>query len=511
MVSATRRHSPIFADRQRDSPAEQSVAIGTSVSQFLRQYWRRILGISACVLVPCFWHANIEAGDLSSHTYNAWLAQLIESGHAPGLWLARQSTNVLFDLVLSRLGNLLGLRIAEKIVVAVAVLLFFWGAFALVSAFARRLPWFVLFCLAMFAYGWTFESGLMNYYLSLGLSFWALAILLCGRGWQRVFAAALVPLIWLAHPAGVAFVITAGAYIAVAEMLPPSRQLMLVASAGLLLLFGRLYLASQYPVTEVGLPFYFYNGLDQLLLYGPQYLLLAILLLAVAVGCLASCATRRSNARELLAASRLPLQLYVITILAARLVPNDIYLPQYNLPLGAISARLTSVSAVLMCCVLGTTKPRKWVLAGFAAAAAVFFLFLFRDTGTLNRMEIQAQRYERTLPPGQRVITAMWRFPGSRIVDYHFADRSCIGHCFSYGNYEPPTKAFRVRAYPGNPIVAADSKTSIAIGFGEYRVRPQDLPMFQIYPCGSHLAELCMRELDSGETNGNDGLHPAVQ
>jgi hypothetical protein len=138
MVSATRRHSPIFADRQRDSPAPQSVGIGASAAPFLRQYWLRILGISACVLVPCFWHPNIEAGDLSSHTYNAWLAQLIESGRAPGLWLARQSTNVLFDLLLSHLGNLLGLRAAEKIVVAAAVLLFFWGAFALVCAFARR-------------------------------------------------------------------------------------------------------------------------------------------------------------------------------------------------------------------------------------------------------------------------------------------------------------------------------------------------------------------------------------
>ena len=310
----------------------------------------------------------------------------------------------------------------------------------------------------MFAYGWTFESGLMNYYISLGLSFWALAIVLSGRGWQRALAAAFLPLIWMAHPAGVAFVIAAGAYIGVAEILPPSRQLVLVALAGSLLLFARLYLSARYSVTDVGLPFYFYNGLDQLLLYGPQYLLLAILLLAVVVGCMASGAAHRSNTRELWAASRLPLELYVITILAARLVPNDIYLPQYNLPLGAISARLTSVSAVLLCCVLGTTKPRKWVLAGFATVAALFFLFLFRDTGTLNRMEVQAQRYERTLPPGQRVITAMWRFPGSRIVDYHFVDRSCIGHCFSYGNYEPPTKAFRVRAHPGNPIVAADSK-----------------------------------------------------
>jgi hypothetical protein len=41
--------------------------------QFLRAYVWRVLLISVFVLLPCFWHKSIEAGDLPSHTYNAWL------------------------------------------------------------------------------------------------------------------------------------------------------------------------------------------------------------------------------------------------------------------------------------------------------------------------------------------------------------------------------------------------------------------------------------------------------
>ena len=94
-------------------------------------------------------------------------------GQAPGLWLARQWNNVLFDLTLSGLGSLFGLRVAEKIAVALAVLIFFWGAFALISAISQRVSWFVLPLLAIATYGWTFEMGFLNYYLALGLSFLA--------------------------------------------------------------------------------------------------------------------------------------------------------------------------------------------------------------------------------------------------------------------------------------------------------------------------------------------------
>ena len=35
---------------------------------------------SVLLLAPCFWQSRLQIGDLESHIYNAWLAQLIESG-----------------------------------------------------------------------------------------------------------------------------------------------------------------------------------------------------------------------------------------------------------------------------------------------------------------------------------------------------------------------------------------------------------------------------------------------
>src|SRR5579863_9555238 len=93
----------------------------------------RFAAVSAALLIPVYWHRRIEAGDLASHLYNAWLAQLIRQGQAPGLWIARQWNNVLFDLLLSWLGSAFGLRLAERIAVSLAVLTFFWGAFALIG------------------------------------------------------------------------------------------------------------------------------------------------------------------------------------------------------------------------------------------------------------------------------------------------------------------------------------------------------------------------------------------
>src|SRR6266436_1974016 len=98
--------------------------------RFLRTNCLAVVLTSALLLVPCFWHSHIQAGDLGSHVYNAWLAQLIEHHQISGLTIARQWSNVLFDLLLLHVGNLLGFAAAEKIVVSFAVLVFFWGSFS---------------------------------------------------------------------------------------------------------------------------------------------------------------------------------------------------------------------------------------------------------------------------------------------------------------------------------------------------------------------------------------------
>src|SRR5882762_3010538 len=99
-------------------------------ANFLRRNVLAVVLLSALLVVPCFWHSRIQAGDLGSHVYNAWLAQLIEQQQVSGLTIARQSSNILFDLLLLHVGNLVGLVAAEKIVVSFAVLVFFWGCFS---------------------------------------------------------------------------------------------------------------------------------------------------------------------------------------------------------------------------------------------------------------------------------------------------------------------------------------------------------------------------------------------
>src|SRR5208282_1781341 len=178
------------------------------------------VAISVVLMVPCFWHHRIEAGDLGSHVYNAWLVQLIARGQAPGLWIAPQWNNILFDFLLSGLARIFSLNVAARMAAAIAVCTFFWGAFAFVLATTRRAPWCLSPLLAAIAYGWTFNRGFFNYYLSLGLAFCALAVFCRTKGWRRLLVLAFAPLIYLAHPLGLAWLFAAVLYLAVAEVVP---------------------------------------------------------------------------------------------------------------------------------------------------------------------------------------------------------------------------------------------------------------------------------------------------
>src|SRR5271156_2450433 len=188
--------------------------------QFLRRSGIRVLAISVAAVAPCFWHRHVEAGDLGSHVYNAWLAQLIGRGEAPGLYLAHQWHNVLFDFALLGVAQVAGFLAAEKIVIAVAVLIFLWGAFALVAALSGQAPWFSTPCFAMLTYGYSFNMGFFNYYFSIGLACWSLAIFLGGRRGDRLSALAFLPIIYVAHPLGFVFAVGTMVYLALQGVLP---------------------------------------------------------------------------------------------------------------------------------------------------------------------------------------------------------------------------------------------------------------------------------------------------
>jgi hypothetical protein len=492
-----------------------SLAEGFELGQswrWLAGNWGRCTVASLALLVPCFWHRIIGADDLGSHTYNAWLASLIHQGKAPGLWIAPQRTNVLFDWLLSGSCGLFGFAAGEKIAVSIATLICFWGLFALVQAATRQAPWLVAPVLAMVTYGWTFYMGFFNFILSLGLAFFALAIVWRGRGWERLIAIPLAGLALMAHPLGFCWLVGAVAYVLIAEALPRRYQWLyqsaLCVLAGLSFYAVKHYLRLHYGINPGSTPFWKFNGADQLVTFNdddyhfPLRALVTFALVAVGIDLI-----RRRREPRLGRYYAIPAQLYLLAVVSLAILPGAIIFPGPRAAIALLTERLTTVCAALGCCVLGAMRPSKWHLVGSAAIAMVFFAFVYRDTRTISRMEWQAEQLVRTLPAGQRVMATIEPLGDSRVPIQHIIDRACVERCFSYGNYEPGSLDFRVRATPGNPYVLDDYEEAVAMEEGTYVVRPADLPLYQVYQCSDDGTDLCIRPLAAGEENNRTGTY----
>src|SRR5271169_342457 len=189
--------------------------------------WIAIPLFSTALLIPCFWQSRIQAADLSSHVYNAWLASQIHRGTAPELWISSQSSNVLFDLILEWLFVRVGLDLAQRLAVSFSVLVFGSGAIRFVFRVAGRNWWFTAPCVAMLAYGFIFQMGFFNFYLSMGLCLWYLAIVWGSSRALRVhaMAAPLLILAWIAHPFPVVWAVATAAYVMVADRVQPRQRL----------------------------------------------------------------------------------------------------------------------------------------------------------------------------------------------------------------------------------------------------------------------------------------------
>jgi hypothetical protein len=254
------------------SKPEVSLSI-VNAADFLFANAAYVLLISALVLVPCFWQLHIEAGDLASHTYNAWLAQLAVRGEAPGVNVARQWDNVLFDVLESSLGAQIGFLSAEKIVVAVAVLILFWGVFAFLSAATGNAPWLFTPCIAILAYGYVFSMGFINFYFSVGLACFALAILWRGGFSNHVCAVPVAALTLVAHPIGFAWLVAMAVYLLLWRNISSLWRLILPALAIVALIATHRYIVNHtaFRASWRPDPFYLRNGSDQMLFYGHRY------------------------------------------------------------------------------------------------------------------------------------------------------------------------------------------------------------------------------------------------
>src|ERR1700730_8181564 len=475
--------------------------------QFVRTHILSMAVISAIVIIPCFWHRHIEAGDLPSHTFNAWLATLVQQGRAPGLYLAWQWYNVLFDVLLLYSVKLFGFVAGPKIVVAISVLTFFWGVFSFVTAVSERPPWLLTPFIAMLAYGYTFNMGFFNYYLSIGLACFGLAILWKQpQRWDWLAAILLFLLATFAHPIGPLWFAGLLAYMAIRQKIRWPWRLILPAAIIALFLAGHWYLEnwSDFEFSWPERPFYVFNGLDQLVLYSAHYRFVAYALLAIFIFWLASEDVQRRQAPILSSPFFLVVELYLVAFCVTSLLPQNLRAGPYSAWIGLLVSRLTIISALFALCILSSLRPRKPAAIATLACSLLFFILLYRDTATLSRLESHAESITAKFPFGTRVIPTLTSPDDSRIqFVQHIVDRACIGHCFTYSNYEPSSGQFNVRVLPGSTLIAHHAAVAQEMEAGNYIVRASDPPFVDIYQCDpTDFTVLCVRTLTPGEKTG---------
>ncbi len=435
----------------------------------------RVLLASIIVLIPCFWHTHIQAGDLGSHMYNVWLAQLIREGKAQGLYLEWIYTNVLFDLWAGWLVQLTGFAWGERLAVATVVLTFFWGSWVWVRSTTEASPWPITPLLAMFAYGWVFQVGFLNFYWSMGFCFGGLALAESQTKWKRRFWwVALIPAA-AAHMLPVGWVVALWLYAQAMKWTSLRRRgwLLLAGVAGVAavsVVIRLRYPAIWSPDQVLGM-----FGMDQLLLVSPSYLAIAGGFLAIwALGLLWVFDSQPTG----LLGHRRQVHFLALTAAGVLLVPWVVQLPSFSSPLSFITQRMSLACAVLMCALLPLGNRAKLIFCSGMALALGFFVMMYRDTAELDLFEDKLYASVRKVPVGVRVVAPYEGEPARAFSYGHIVDRACIGHCFSYANYEAATTQFRVRARGVNSIVAHDNATSLALQTAHHVVSGSEAPLY---------------------------------
>jgi len=463
--------------------------------------WKVYVPLSILVLLPVYWQPRVQAGDLSSHIYNAWLAQLIEAGRTDGLEIVRQTTNVLFDLMLGTLLRWFGAEIAQRLAVSIAVLVFVWGAFRFVSVASGRRAWHLLPCILMFAYGWVFHMGFFNFYLSMGFCFWALSLMWDWNKRGIVLAVPMLVLAYLAHGLPVVWAAGLLAYQILARRATPRVRLYLT---GLWLLAMMLIhiavgqtMFSRWSPQQIKMS----TGADQVWVFdGKYYIILAGLLIVWSL--LFLDLVRKSGPQQVV--SSVPFQLCVIAAAAVFILPTTVLIPGFQHKLVYIAERMSLGVGICVCALLGAAIPKAYERYALVVLSVVFFGFLFRDERILNSLEDRIDDIVSQLPPGQRVVSAVEDPTLHVFAVTHMIDRACVHRCYSYANYEPSTAQFRIRAVAPNHYVAANYDDSWKLQNGSYVVKDSDLPLLQLVLDGS--GRLSFRSLKAGTECGSTTL-----
>ena len=468
--------------------------------------------ISFGLLLPCFWHARIEAGDLGSHVYNAWLAQLVEQGRAPGVYTVWQWDNILFDLMLSFFGKAFGLIAAEKVAVSICVLIFFWGLFAFMRAVSGKPPWLLTPCVAMLSYSYIFHMGFMNYYLSLGLGSIGLALAWPARKSGLIAAALLAPFMLLAHPLGFLWFLGTTAYRLLWLRLPGAWRPVLPATAIVILVGAREFVAHHqgYEVEWRETPIWELNGADQFHVFGSRYVWFTIAMAAFVLAASAIAFFGETQRLGFWKERRLILELYFISFSATALLPRE----SAHRPDGRMDRRARDTPD-------SHQRDARLLLVSFPAAPQLgsrFFRHLRRGVFSLlsTRTPASSIAWRPALAESRsNCLSGRARCP-QFLLPTITAPSICI---FPIARVSGTASWFRTTSRPRGSfasvssrevrVVTASDDDSEDMQSGTYDVEDEDLPLKQIYQCeAKDLTKICIRDLAEDEKNGRLGYHP---
>ena len=314
----------------------------------------------------------------------------------------------------------------------------------------------------------------------------------------------LLLLAWVAHPFPVVWAAGMCAYVALATWMQPRRRLVLLALGLLSLVIANFILDHLYRHSWSLDQIFLSTGTNQVVLFGFKYVPLSAGLLLIWLVSFRSLVKSIGIAQVLVT---VPFQLWLLNAAAVTLLPDRVMFPQFGLPFGYIARRLSLAAAVLMCAMLAPVPIGRIQKAGLTLIAISFFGLLFSDDNRLNKLEDRVVLSVHQLPPSQRVVSSI---VSERVglISQHILDRACIGHCFSYANYEPSSRQFRIRAHPANGIVLDDYREVDAMQNGVYAVQSRDLPLYVVYLCGPDSSSVCTRQLEAGETTGKTDVQP---
>lgn len=460
--------------------------------------------VSLLLLLPCFWTGRVHAGDLSSHSYNAWLTLVVERSPVEGLAVVRVWTNWVFDVLLTETIRFAGVAWAERIGASVCVLALFWGSFAFIAAITGVRPWRSAPIVAALAYGWLFHVGLMNYMLGLGLGLGAAALWLRLNGARRLAAIPLFALSLASHAFAFVPAAACAVWFAVAPRLRARMRRCILAAMVLLAGAARLGLSiSGHVVANPGLPDV--SGLGQFVVVSPDVSLAAVLVFVpLLIPVIA--ALEKEGLKQF---ATTPIGGFTLASMAVvALIPFGVSLPLYAIPITALGQRLSFLVVVGLLSFDALSAPPRAVTACSWLGVIAFFSCLWWHGRQFDTLEAQLRNVLLSAPEGSRVI---WNVDSgtTRAGQFaHMIDRACIGHCWSYGNYEPSSQAFPLRAVTRNPVVISDADRQRSLEAGTFSVEAMDLPLHVVEYRAGRETPFTIREATAGETIAVQRVNP---